>query len=236
MKQTCTWEWYIPKVNPKKPEINTTCGHVAFGIPKLGEYCQWCGGKITEKSTPAKSKIIFLDIDGVLCTNRSHSASMIQTGMMESLDSVGIGLLNNICATTEAQIVISSTWRILHTDIPMMFRMCGFRGAFHPAWKTPDAFNKDTNKTLRGDDINQWFEEHGKHEYIIIDDDSDFHDDQKERLILTKFDDGISFQNFRDALDLLLPDEVHFQVLKDKLPLGWRSAYKQKQMKGEENE
>lgn len=49
MNNICEWTWYIPKCNPDKPEINTTCGRVARGIPQIGEYCIWCGGKIKEK-------------------------------------------------------------------------------------------------------------------------------------------------------------------------------------------
>ena len=180
--------------------------------------------------------IIFLDIDGVLCTRRSHLAGMQQGGMMESLDPIGIEMINYMCAVskTPTYIVISSTWRILHPDLPMIFRMLGLRGAFHPKWKTPDAFNKDANRTLRGDDLNQWFDENGKDDYIILDDDEDFYDDQKERLIVTDFDNGISFENFKQAM-LLLTDgnEQWWKLLGDNLPTGWLSAIKQKQKSGE---
>jgi len=168
-------------------------------------------------------KIIFLDIDGVLCTHRSQVGSMIATGTMETLDPIGVNMISYLCAISDAKVVISSTWRLMHKDLPMMFRMVGFRGKFHEVWKTPDAFNTNTHHTLRGDDLNQWLEENGDHEYIIIDDDSDFYDNQKERLIHTETKDGISYQNFRDACELLCPDQKHHKLFKSKLPSGWKN-------------
>ena len=56
-------------------------------------------------------KIIFLDIDGVLCTSRSHLAKHGK-GIMDEWDDVGALAIYRACKFGEnVKIVVSSTWR-----------------------------------------------------------------------------------------------------------------------------
>jgi hypothetical protein len=71
-------------------------------------------------------KIIFLDIDGVLCTSRSHLSKHGRGGLMDAWDDVGALAIKRACEFgTNVKIVISSTWRKFclnprdNSDIPI---------------------------------------------------------------------------------------------------------------------
>lgn len=65
-------------------------------------------------------KVIFLDVDGVLVTWRSHFAFSSQpidgsgrfsSGLMKNPDPVTIAFLDKFCTVYYSKIVMSSTWR-----------------------------------------------------------------------------------------------------------------------------
>ena len=150
-------------------------------------------------------KIIFLDIDGVVCTARSHFASG-KKGIMLDWDATGCDLISQICEKTGAKIVISSTWRheahqqdlfsrlIKHGLWGHMFCDVNASGAWATPWK-PSA--------SRGNEIDMWIEQNGPiDEYVIIDDNHQFHGQQIERFIQTEPTNGISAEDFQKALGL----------------------------------
>lgn len=147
-------------------------------------------------------KIIFLDMDGVLCTSRSHVASG-KKGLMQALDPVGIGLLNQI-ADDDTFYVLSSTWRF-HFDREEMIsklREHGWTGRFHDHWCTVGRFS-----SARGQEIGDWLNDHNHRDrpYVIIDDTRHgMGPDLLAHLVQTKFDDGISFEDFNKARTILL--------------------------------
>lgn len=143
-------------------------------------------------------RIIFLDMDGVLCTMRAHIAQN-GFGLMEKLDREAIGLLNR-AASDDVRYVLSSTWRKFH-DQPWMehhLQSFGWTGQFHDDWKTGDINGP------RGLEIAEWLGRHPEIEdYAIIDDDSDFLPDQLPRHVHTACYDGLSWQNFLDLNRIL---------------------------------
>ncbi len=112
-------------------------------------------------------KVIFLDIDGVICVN-----------WMEYVDEFGHGFnvdyvnnLKSIIEKTGAEIVISSTWR--KSGLSEMQRM----------WEMRDLPGKVIDITpilwtKRGEEIAEYLRENPTDSYVIIDDDNDFLDEQ----------------------------------------------------------
>ena len=126
------------------------------------------------------TKIVFLDIDDVICTTRAHEAS---GGSLQkrALDPVAIAHLNEIhAAFPEIRYVVNSTWRLImdFEEIFRRFHKAGFTGLFHDDWRTPDQVN-ETGKRFRGDAVNAWLALHPEISvYVCLDDDRDYYPDQ----------------------------------------------------------
>lgn len=150
-------------------------------------------------------KVIFLDIDGVLCTLRSHFAFGDHGGLMQAWDITCCQMIRRICAEYKCKIVISSTWRH-QKELNRYLCVYGLVDhiwsdsfKFDGDWKTP-WMNCDT----RGEEIDAWLKKHPEvTQYIIIDDDSDFIEYQKPFHIKTDTDEGFSSQNYMDCEQLL---------------------------------
>jgi len=127
------------------------------------------------------NKIIFLDIDGVL---NSIDLSLMQRSLERQpkyrlcdIDPVRVGVLKWIVDMTDAKIVISSTWRYGRTEDWFV----GFFEALNWVDCPVIGLTPDTKTSFRGDQIKAYldanYDEHPR--YVILDDDSDFHQDQK---------------------------------------------------------
>ena len=114
--------------------------------------------------------IIFLDIDGVLATAESYfiDDSVFRYG----LDKNCISAFNELIDKTQADVVISSSWRILHTvdQLKELFTRYGVKGKIvgvTPRLK-PTHLSASAN---RGDEILRWIEENAYvGDYLVIDD------------------------------------------------------------------
>jgi len=150
-------------------------------------------------------KIIFLDIDGVLCTDRSHMAYKgPRSSYMQHLDPVGVKLVESLQEETGAEIVISSSWSEFH-DMQSMLAIlmnAGFSFPnFHNNWKTI----KNHKYSNRGEEIAMWEKMHGTPEsYVIIDDDDRLLERQKPYWIECNMNDGLSYAGYKKALKILL--------------------------------
>lgn len=145
-------------------------------------------------------RVIFLDMDGVLCTERAHIAQGYQNmsnhgGLMDALDREGVGMLNafhNKYADTVY--VLSSTWRRHHTRTEMeeWLQRYQWDGKFHDDWHTPVFYNQP-----RGDEIKDWLIRHPEvTNYIILDDSSDMLEEQKFHFVQTDDYNGIRSENY----------------------------------------
>lgn len=148
-------------------------------------------------------KIVFLDMDGVLCTHRACIA-VGDRGIFSYLDPIACLLLKRLLDKTGAKLVISSTWRNFHT-------LEGFQAilsAACPGLGTYILYNEDMWRTdddgpRRGNEIARWLEKRNDiEEYVILDDDSDM-EHLIGRLVKCPGHDGFSFQNYLDALAML---------------------------------
>ena len=148
--------------------------------------------------------ILFLDIDGVLNSMRSSVAY----GTYNKLDEISVKLLNEICLDCGCGIVISSTWRKNHKPHKLVGILQG-----HGVDKFPmnemlklDCFYTpviNTHGSIRGNEIEQWLKEYGGCNYVILDDDSDMTDEQKQNhFVHVNGEVGITVQNMLDVKKL----------------------------------
>lgn len=154
----------------------------------------------------APTKVLFLDIDGVLNSHRTCTAfgSPLKGGFphgfdadnMALFDHAAIGLIRKLCDKTDASIVLSSSWRIIHSvhdcanglDLPIFDR-------------TPSI---NTAGRTRGDEIAAWLAEHPEvSRYAIVDDDGDMLADQKPNFVQTDFHDGLRYRDYENLLCIL---------------------------------
>lgn len=159
------------------------------------------------KNKGSKNCVIFLDIDGVLCTWRSHIAYGGDGGLMQHLDPVAVRLVAQLCRETNAQLVLSSTWRHHHDQLSMtgILQNAGFDTIpWHQIWKTPTAQKKLSLPSCRGDEIDAWLENAKPEVYVILDDFDNFHEHHKASLVLTPENNGLTWENYKAALRILL--------------------------------
>jgi hypothetical protein len=154
----------------------------------------------------APTKVLFLDIDGVLNSRRTCEAfggpltggfpHGFDTKNMALFDHAAIGLIRRLCETTDASIVLSSSWRIIHSvhdcanglDLPIFDR-------------TPSL---NWHGRVRGDEIAAWLADHPEVErYAIVDDDADMLQDQKPFFVQTDFQEGLTWANY-ESLQCIL--------------------------------
>ena len=153
-------------------------------------------------SKERQRKIIFLDMDGVLCTSRSHVANRGK-GLMQHLDVTAVKLLSVLLEKTSAELVLSSTWREHHdkTSMTAILQNAGMSVVpWHQNWKTP----VDERTGFRGNEIASWLRHSGGDcKYLIIDDSSDFLPEQLPFFVHTTFDDGFLFSHYSKAMEIL---------------------------------
>lgn len=120
-------------------------------------------------------KIIFLDIDGVICNrdNWKHRINFEGENFCE-LDQVAVGFLNQLVEKTGASIVVSSSWRNgseeAFTSLIFFLRSQGVKADIMD--RTPRHNGIDSQ---RGDEIKAWLEKHKSlvDGFVVLDDDND---------------------------------------------------------------
>ena len=132
-------------------------------------------------------KIIFLDIDGVLnvyCEGRDQFGCTFHTNFVENL--------RNIVDKTGAKIVISSSWRTDGLDVMKeLWKYRDLPGEVIDV--TPDSYDlinegkfEFYDQVERGHEIQDWLDNHKEvTNYVIIDDDNDMLDNQRENFVRT---------------------------------------------------
>lgn len=149
--------------------------------------------------------IIFLDIDGVLNTARC------------SFDRDAVANLCKITDETEADIVISSSWKLYGLDfVKSIWKEKNLPGqviGLTPntqsdqllAGASPEELD---NLPFKGYEIKEWLAENGREvkNYIIIDDENRFLPDQQSHFVQTDPESGISTDDAEKAIGILLAD------------------------------
>jgi hypothetical protein len=156
-------------------------------------------------------KIIFLDVDGVLVTPRSHRASpgqeKNQGGLMGYFDPIAIGLLRRLCEITGAKVVLTSAWRYNYgpMEIQTLFLNLGFpKHHWHPMTFVPDI----RGGAIRGEEVAAWLQENpGVVRYVLIDDSHDYLLDQLVNWVCPDNNEGFLLRDYEKALQILLTPE-----------------------------
>jgi hypothetical protein len=165
------------------------------------------------KYTKDITKVIFLDLDGTLSTLRTA----FSTGRYWAFDPISVATLNHICDFSGAKIVFTSTRAVMYgsdngytdpneemyysNNFSVIKSLCEKAGLdishIHPVWSC------NTNQLSRDKHVNDFLERHPQitHWAIIDDEPSQFVD--KEHVVASDFENGISISNFEEICSLL---------------------------------
>lgn len=151
--------------------------------------------------------IIFLDFDGVL--NNAEWISEIQRKNdfltfferhEKEFDPTKVKLMSDFAIEIEASIVISSSWRKLHSlqELTEMLQKVGMDT------KVPIiGMTSSLNSGFRGEEVQHWVTTNAKPiKYVIFDDDGDFYPYQP--LVKTSWDEGLFPSHIELARERLL--------------------------------
>lgn len=151
------------------------------------------------------NRVVFLDMDGVLCTRRAALA-LGAYGHIHTLDPIGIQFLNRLHEAAPYQLVISSSWRHIYPDTPVILKASGLtRPWCNPDWRTKDLWDHTrSSKNARPAEIDEWLSRHPEiTDYIILDDDHfKWFPEQRDHLVQTDPEVGIGFEDMERCLHI----------------------------------
>lgn len=140
-------------------------------------------------------KVLFLDIDGVV--NKQENFNPTNKPGPFPIDSYCAFLVGRIKLSTGCEVVLSSSWRY-HAEACQIVseRVVELldRTTTNYEWDGKPITARGTtyvHHEIRGDEVNEWLSRHPEvTKYAILDDESDFYDDQP--LFQTTFKDGLT--------------------------------------------
>lgn len=147
-------------------------------------------------------KIIFLDIDGVLNSTRSCVANggfgrIFDHDSWKELDPVAVKLIAHVAKETGAEVVLSSSWRILANKEDII--------AFQDFLGVSIIDVTPQLHGCRGEEIQQWLDscKEPVEAFCIIDDDSDMLHEQEGNFVQADERIGLTWQNCEDIMAVL---------------------------------
>ena len=158
-------------------------------------------------------KIIFLDIDGVLSPRWWNSDKQSDNyGCL--FDAKAVANLAKIVEETEAEIVISSSWKNVGlVELQNMWRDRGLPGKIvdiTPDYMSDELLLKEDSSNMdylyeRGSEIQGWLLLHGDDvsRYVIIDDMDDILPEQQSHFVQTDPEVGITNDDVKKVVHLL---------------------------------
>lgn len=150
------------------------------------------------------TKVIFLDIDGVLVNRAALEGCQTTSGPCR-FDPVCVENLNAITDATGAALILTSTWRRFLDNLPDILALNGVKAPM--AGQTPDLSRQLPSRLSiaveRGQEIQAWLDDNpGIESFIILDDDADM-GALLPRLVRTDPLAGLRVVDFVRALHLL---------------------------------
>lgn len=163
-------------------------------------------------------KVIFLDFDGVLNSLQSfqfweskreqgdwekglqaHQGSLKEYMAMEFCPICVHNVQKLVQRTPGVKIVISSSWRVGETVESLKKILSMSKPISDAVIDVTESFSN-----TRGDEIQKWLDEHPEvTEYVILDDDPDMLDSQKDHFVKTAFMHGFQYGDLLWALRIL---------------------------------
>ncbi len=149
-------------------------------------------------------KIIFLDIDGVMNSERFyHKTPNFEWDMFCPYSVI---LLNKLTDETNAKIVVSSSWRKNNSveELSTLFKKNGITGDVYSS--THVLFYKNCDHSVsRGNEIQLWLSQYPETEqYVILDDDSDMLYNQRKNFVHVNPVKGFVKKDYNKALKILM--------------------------------
>jgi len=113
-----------------------------------------------------KNKIIFLDIDGVLSTGwgAKQPKELWFDNFGYPFDKKCVETLNSILSATDAQLVLSSDWRFMYSDLPVLKKLFDFNQVIQSPIAILDIGFK------REEGIEKFVTDHAIDNFVILDD------------------------------------------------------------------
>ena len=151
-----------------------------------------------------EKSIIFLDFDGVLNTEQ-HQMQLAVTGRLGKdlwgplFSPTAVVNLRKILDTTDARIVISSSWRCVHGlgGLRMMWDVRELPGELHATLPCEPSY------LSRGEEIENWLNRHNRPNYVIMDDLNDFMPSQYNNYVEVNPVTGITEADTQKAIAIL---------------------------------
>lgn len=160
-------------------------------------------------------RVLFLDFDGVLNSERWMLAQPKTVNFLRALDRAAVSLLAEIISRTQARIVVSSSWRRMYSldALRAILVESGLPASCEVIAVTPALDRSpDGDKFVRGDEIQHWLDEASRGEqadkielFAILDDDDDMAH-LGHRLVRTSFKTGLDRAAVERTITLLTPD------------------------------
>ena len=157
-------------------------------------------------------KIIFLDVDGVLNTNKT-TRSLACCREIKFVDTRKVLRLRELAERTGAKIVLSSTWRF--GALPNAFFLerealrelvAEFKRLRCPLWFDVTPF---LPRAKRWQEINAWLITHDIEDFIILDDVGEELKPFADKLVLTDPNEGLTKERMEFAISLLNKENIN---------------------------
>lgn len=150
--------------------------------------------------TVSINRYVFLDVDGVLCNRNSFRLGSASSA---KADPACVAALNRITDTTDAMIVISSTWKLYGLG-KCMRHLKEFGVSGEVKGMTP---NLQIQESHREAEIKAWLQEYKDlgyqvERFVILDDGSDF-PTLRDHLVRTDFEIGLTESDADKAIRIL---------------------------------
>jgi hypothetical protein len=153
--------------------------------------------------------VVFLDMDGVICTrlgggwSRNGKPLIKRAGRLfrRAIDIRTVAHLNDLCQASGAIVVVSSSWRIT-SDVRAFLRTAGYKGEFHIEWRT------DADGPTRGQEIGRWLLANSNPPFVVLDDWLSGLEDYTTKLVLTDGYCGLTALDAARAVDIVLEQQV----------------------------
>lgn len=155
-------------------------------------------------------KLIFLDIDGVLNSEKfsiwiHEHPEFCENGGHFWIDPEKVEMIINLCKETGAKIVISSSWRGWSLKATLEdFSTYRDLSKLNPyiVGVTP-RFNINSKFMSRGNEIQDYLNSHSVAKYCIIDDDTDMLEEQQENFVRTDCQVGLTIEDCQKVINIL---------------------------------
>ena len=137
-----------------------------------------------------------MDIDGVLNSKTYYKTVDRTKKDWNRFNPLAVEMIMRLMEEFKSSIVISSTWRFAFVkELKNELIKSGLVKYLHKDWKTPEIY-----PSHRGEEINLWLDNHPEAiDYVIIDDDENILEEQKNWFIRTDINEGMTEEHYYKA-------------------------------------